>query len=50
MRAPNLRALLDRGAPLPVRRQCVLLGVARPAVSRAPRPASDDDFLLVPRM
>jgi putative transposase len=48
MSAPDRRALIDRGAPSPsIRRQCVLLGVARSGVYRAPRPANDNDLLLM---
>lgn len=42
MSAPDRRALLDRGhGELSIRRQCVLLSVARSGVYRPPRPAND---------
>ena len=51
MSASDRRALIDRGAPsLSVRRQCVLLGVARSGVYRARRPANDNDLLLKRRI
>jgi putative transposase len=51
MSAPDRRALVDRGAGRPsVRRQCVLLGVARSGVYRPPRPANDNDLLLMRRL
>jgi hypothetical protein len=47
MSASDRRALIDHGAPsLSVRRQCVLLGVARSGVYRAPRSANDNDLVL----
>ena len=39
------RVLIDRGELLSIRRQCVLLGVARSGLYRAPRPANDNDLL-----
>ena len=51
MSAPDRRALVDRGTGRPsVRRQCVLLGVARSGVYRPPRPANDNDLLLMRRL
>jgi putative transposase len=51
MSASDRRALLDRGEPsLSIRRQCGLLGVARSGVYRAPRPANDNDLLLMRRI
>ena len=47
MSAPDRRALLDRNhVRLSIRRQCVLLGVARSGVYRPPRPANDNDLAL----
>ena len=50
MSASDRRALIDRGEALSIRRQCVLLGVARSGVYRAPRPANDNDLLLMRRI
>ena len=50
MSAPDRRALIDRGASLSIRRQCVLLGVARAGVYRVPHPANDNDLLLMRRL
>jgi putative transposase len=51
MSASDRRVLIDRGAPsLSIRRQCVLLGVARSSVYRVPRPANDNDLLLMRRI
>src|SRR6201991_3734851 len=50
MSASDRRALIDRGASLSIRRQCVLLGVARAGVYRVPRPANDNDLLLMRRI
>jgi putative transposase len=51
MSAPDRRGLIDRGARSPsVRRQCALLGVARSGICRAPRPANDNDLLLMRRI
>jgi hypothetical protein len=42
MSAPDRRALLDRDhGKLSIRRQCVLLSLARSGVYRTPRPAND---------
>jgi putative transposase len=50
MSAPDRRALVDRGDRLSIRKQCVLLGVARSGVYRPPRPANDDDLGLMRRI
>ena len=51
MSAPDRRAKLDRDHPsLSVRRQCAMLGLARSGVYRLPRPANDDDLLLMRRL
>ena len=51
MSAPDRRAKLDRDHPdLSVRRQCAMLGIARSGVYRLPRPANDDDLLLIRRI
>jgi putative transposase len=51
MSAPDRRTLVDRAADRPsVRRQCALLGVARSGVYRPPRPANDNDLLLMRRL
>jgi putative transposase len=51
MSAPDRRGLIDRGAPsLSIRRQCALLGVARSGLYRLPRPANDNDLLLMRRI
>jgi putative transposase len=51
MSAPDRRAKLDRNhAPLSVRRQCRMLGVARSGVYRLPHPANDDDLALMRRI
>jgi putative transposase len=50
MSASDRRALIDRGEALSIRRQCVLLGVARSGVYRMPRPANDNDLLLMRRI
>jgi putative transposase len=47
MSAPDRRALLDRDhGKLSIRRQCVLLGIARSGVHRSPPPAADDLALM----
>jgi putative transposase len=49
--APDRRAKLDRDHPLlSVRRQCAMLGLARSSVYRPPRPANDDDLVLMRRI
>jgi len=51
MSASDRRALVDRGALSPsIRRQCVLLGVARSSVYRVPRPANDNDLEMMRRI
>jgi putative transposase len=50
MSAPDRRALVERGDRLSIRRQCVLLGVARSGLYRPPRPANDDDLGLMRRI
>ena len=51
MSAPDRRALLDRAdKALSIRRQCMLLGVARSGVYRPPRPANDNDLALMRRI
>ena len=48
MSAPDRRARLDRGhSDLSIRRQCMLLSVARSNVYRLPPPANDDDLLMM---
>ncbi len=48
MSAPDRRALLARDhAVLSIRRQCVLLSVARSSVYRVPRAANDNDLALM---
>ena len=51
MSGPDRRAKLDRDHPsLSVRRQCAMLGLARSGVYRLPRPANDDELLLMRRL
>jgi len=51
MSAPDRRGLLDRDhATLSIRRQCVLLSVARSGVYRTPRPANDNDLAVMRRI
>ncbi len=51
MSIPGRRARLDRDHPrLSVRRQCVLLGVARSGVYRQPAAANDNDLALMRRI
>ena len=51
MSAPDRRALArSRRQALSIRRQCVLLGVARSGVYRPPRPANDNDLALMRRI
>jgi putative transposase len=51
MSAPDRRGRLDRDHPeLSVRRQCALLGVARSSVYRPPRPANDNNLMLMRRI
>jgi putative transposase len=51
MSAPDRRAKLDHDHPhLSVRRQCAMLGIARSGVYRLPRPANDEDVMLLRRI
>jgi len=51
MSAPDRRALLDRDhAELSIRRQCVLLSIARSGVYRTARPANDNDLAVMRRI
>jgi len=51
MSTPDRRALLDRDhGALSLRRQCMLLSVARSGVYRMPRPDNDDDVALMRRI
>jgi putative transposase len=51
MSTPDRRALVDRGHEgLSVRRQCMLLGIARSGVYRPQPPAKDDDLALMRRI
>lgn len=51
MSAPDRRALVDRDdGVLSIRRQCVLLGIARSGVYRKPPPANDNDMALMRRI
>src|SRR5690348_12600828 len=51
MSAPDRRGRLARDHPeLSVRRQCGLLGVARSGVYRPPRPANDNNLMLMRRI
>ena len=51
MSAPDRRALVDRDDRRPsIRRQCELLGIARSGIYRPPRPANDDDLMLMRRI
>jgi putative transposase len=51
MSTPDRRALLDRDqGVLSIRRQCMLLSVARSGVYRAPRPDNYDDLALMCRI
>jgi len=48
MSAPDRRARLEREhSDLSIRRQCQLLSVAQSNVYRLPRPANDDDLLMM---
>jgi putative transposase len=45
MSKPDRRGMLDRvDKVLSIRRQCMLLGIARSGVYRPPRPANDNDL------
>ena len=51
MSAPDRRALLDRDhGKLSIRGQCTLLSVARSGVYRPPRPANDNNLMLMRRI
>lgn len=51
MSVPDRRAKLDRGhAQLSIRHQCAMLGIARSGIYRLPRPANDDDPVLLRRL
>jgi putative transposase len=51
MSAPDRREMLDRAdKTLSIRRQCMLLGVARSGVYRPRRPANDNDLALMRRI
>lgn len=51
MSAPDRRQMLDRDdKTVSIRRQCVLLGVARSSVYRPERPANDNDLALMRRI
>ena len=48
MSTPDRRGMLDRAdKALSIRRQCMLLGIARSGVYRPPRPANDNDLALI---
>src|ERR1700757_726203 len=51
MSTPDRRGMLDRAdKALSIRRQCMLLGIARSGVYRVPRPANDNDLALMRRI
>ncbi|MCP3367606.1 IS3 family transposase [Bradyrhizobium cajani] len=51
MSTPDRRAMLDRADKArSIRRQCMLLGIARSGVYRPPRPANDNDLALMRRV
>ncbi|WP_170263274.1 hypothetical protein [Blastochloris sulfoviridis] len=51
MSAPDRRQMLDHDdKTVSIRRQCVLLGVARSSVYRPERPANDNDLALMRRI
>jgi len=51
MSTPDRRGMLDRAdKALSIRRQCMLLGIARSGVYRPPRPANDNDLALMRRI
>ena len=51
MSTPDRRGMLDRAnKALSIRRQCMLLGIARSGVYRPPRPANDNDLALMRRL
>jgi putative transposase len=50
MSRPDRKAMLDRDRRgLSIRRQCVLLSLARSGIYRPQRPANDDDLVLMRR-
>src|SRR5512132_114147 len=51
MSRPDRKAMLDRDRRgLSIRRQCVLLSLARSGIYRPQRPANDDDLVLMRRI
>src|ERR1700757_5123866 len=51
MSTPDRRGMLDRAdKAMSIRRQCMLLGIARSGVYRPPRPANDNDLALMRRI
>ncbi|WP_375784784.1 IS3 family transposase [Bradyrhizobium sp. Pha-3] len=51
MSTPDRRGMLDRAdQALSIRRQCMLLGIARSRVYRPPQPANDNDLALMQRI
>ncbi|MEY9491177.1 hypothetical protein ABIF33_000197 [Bradyrhizobium elkanii] len=51
MSTPDRRGMLDRAdQALSIRRQCMLLGIARSGVYRPPQPANDNDLALMQRI
>ena len=51
MSTPDRRGMLDRAHnALSIRRQCMLLGIARSGVYRPPRSANDNDLALMRRI
>lgn len=51
MSTPDRQGMLDRAdMALSIRRQCMLLGIARSGVYRPPRPANDNDLALMRRL
>ena len=51
MSRPDRKAMLDRDRRgLSIRRQCVLLSLARSGIYRPQRPANDDDLALMRRI
>ncbi|WP_258769976.1 IS3 family transposase [Bradyrhizobium arachidis] len=51
MSVPDCRGMPDRAdMALSIRRQCMLLGIARSGVYRPPRPANDNDLALMRRI
>ena len=51
MSTPDRRGMLDRAnMALSIRRQCMLLGIARSGIYRPPRPANGNDLALMRRL